>query len=146
MQEASERIAWATARATAQLCRLDGNKLWQVRSECEVFNFRQRLHFVQSVQVAFYPFIVFPGLSLSSPCTVQFAELFTSTLSAPHRPTADQVLGSAAASKWVHVVPSAQCLRRSADGCAPLLDTIVVPRDLRQLNKVRAYRDKGGGQ
>ncbi|KAL6757723.1 kinase-like domain-containing protein [Haematococcus lacustris] len=65
------------------------------------------------------------------------------------RPTADQILSSTAASKWLRVLPtpppSRRCSEAGAGGPAPisnprqslnLLDTIMVPRDLRQLPRV----------
>lgn len=65
------------------------------------------------------------------------------------RPTTEQILSSVAASKWMHVLPTPPPVRRysengAAAGPAPgngrlaaaLMDTIMVPRDLRQLPKV----------
>jgi NIMA (never in mitosis gene a)-related kinase len=62
------------------------------------------------------------------------------------RPTADQILASPMAAKWLRVVPAPRRPSEaglgpvrapsSEDGSAPLLDTILVPRDIRQLPKV----------
>mmetsp|Transcript_909 Transcript_909/g.1359 ORF Transcript_909/g.1359 Transcript_909/m.1359 type:complete len:516 (+) Transcript_909:145-1692(+) len=54
------------------------------------------------------------------------------------RPTAEQVLNNPTSAKWLHVMPSIPSLPASKDNgvTSPLMSTIHVPRDLRQLSKV----------
>eukprot|EP00198_Chlamydomonas_reinhardtii_P012499 XP_001701836.1 NimA-related protein kinase 1 [Chlamydomonas reinhardtii] len=60
------------------------------------------------------------------------------------RPSPTSILGSSAAAKWMHILPAAGppvARRWTSDGAPPksggasLMDTIVVPRDLKQLHK-----------
>mmetsp|Transcript_14076 Transcript_14076/g.30512 ORF Transcript_14076/g.30512 Transcript_14076/m.30512 type:complete len:392 (+) Transcript_14076:244-1419(+) len=62
------------------------------------------------------------------------------TLDPARRPTASEILSCSAAQKWMRVLPTPPPARRwSENGAAPtgaqLINTIVVPRDLRQLPK-----------